>query len=122
MEIPIKEDVIDKIKEDFSNGEDNTLELFKDSADDVTLRTDLNEFEVILANCIFVENEFIKQCFLSVGVKFDLYGDFLKEFKRHKISKKRLSRMEFVDINKKYRFDEQLSKFANIKNLVEPRT
>lgn len=112
-------DVISSIEENISDPNEISLELFDEK--DVTLRSDLNDKEVILANALFIENLIIKKSFKRFGLTFDLYGKYLREFKRHKVSRNRLSRTEFVDVNKKNRFDDQLKGVANIKNLIEPR-
>lgn len=115
---PVFEDPIASIFEDFSNHPEVSLQLFDSNEQNQTLKTDLNDPEVILSNNIFTENELIKKDIPG----FDLYGVFLHQFKRHKVSRNRLSRMEFVDVNKKDKFDEHLNKFANLKNLTESRT
>lgn len=100
--------------------DDNSLELF--SSGDITLRTQLNNKEVVLSNCLFVENEIIKSQFKSkTGKSFDLYGDFLSNFKKHKVSLDRQSRGEFVNVNLKNTFDRDLNRMANLKNLTESR-
>lgn len=111
-------DPLDQIQEEFSAMPDNTLELFTDpQGDDITLRTENNDKETILLNCLFVENELINQDLPD----FDLYASFLKNFKRHKVSLKRQSRSEFVDVNRKDRFNQHLNQFANLNSLIEPR-
>lgn len=107
-------DPLDEIFEDFSGDKDVSLELFSSNSDGVTLKTDLNDKEVFLANNILIDGELIKK-----DLGFDLYGSFLENFKRHKVSRDRKSRSEFVDVNKKDKFDDHLSKFANLRDLAD---
>lgn len=108
-------DPIDEIFEKFkASKSDNSLELFAEG--DVTLKTDLINKEMVLVNALHVENKLIKE---SLG--FDVFGEFLSSFKRHKVSLDRKSRSEFVDVNLRNSLDRDISRASNLKNLVESR-
>lgn len=106
------DDPFDPIEEQFSSGDEISKDLFNEG--DITLKSDLNDKEVILVTQLFIENKLIKDI-----LDFDLYGEFIHEFKRHKVSRNRGSRLEFVDVNRRDNFDNNLNKFANLKSLTE---
>lgn len=95
-------------------GENNFLELFEANKQDVDLKTDLTIFEIIIINKLRVDN-----IFLDDKMKFPLFDDFLDNYLRLKISLDRKSRMEFVDINRKDRFEQNLQRFGNFSNLMK---
>lgn len=96
-----------------SNTGDNAFrDLFEGKPDNIDLRTEVNENEVTIINRIFISNEFLNEN----GVP-DIYNKFLNNYMRLKVSFNRGSRQEFVDINKKDRFENNLNKFNNFANL-----
>lgn len=112
-------DVIEDIFEKVSGANKNdSLELFKDDkTGDIALKTDLNPSEHTLVVCMITENKLIKEDLED----FDLYGDFLNEFRRHKVSLDRKSRDEFVQVNMKNTMDRDLNRVANLNNLTDTR-
>lgn len=95
-----------------SVGENAFRDLFEAEEDNVDLRTELNENEVDCVNKIFINNEFL---YNKLG--FDIYKEFLNNYMRLKVSFNRGSRSEFVDINRRERFEQNLSRFSNFQNL-----
>lgn len=112
------DDPLEKIFEKTQPNRDNSLKLFEE--DDITLKTQVSSPELVLVNALTVENELIKKLFPKDD--FDLYGHFLKEFKRHKVSLDRQSRQEFVNVNMRNMLDRDIQRASNIKNLVEARS
>jgi predicted acetyltransferase len=105
------------IEEYFKNNADKEStfqDLFEATPENVDLRTDLTINEIIILNKI-------RQNCLFLGKKLDsdIYGDFFNSYLRLKVSKDRLSRAEFVDINRKERFEKDLQKFGNFKALSD---
>jgi len=105
------------IEEYFKNNADKEStfqDLFEATPENVDLRTDLSINEIIILNKI-------KQNCLFLGnlLKSEIYGDFFNNYLRLKISKDRLSRAEFVDINRRERFEQNLQKFGNFKALSD---
>lgn len=113
------EDPIDSIFENISSGDKNhSLELFKDDKKgDIALKTDLKDKELVLVVALMTENELIKK---DLG-DFDLFGDFLNQFRRHKVSLDRKSRIEFVESNRKPLSSDLLNEASSVKNLTESR-
>lgn len=95
-------------------GEQNFIELFEATDENVDLRTDVTHEELILINKLLVNNQFLKSKGLGTP-----YSDFINHYLRLKVSKDRLSRAEFVDINRKERFEQNMSRFNNLKQLMD---
>lgn len=93
-------------------GENAFRDLFEGTEENIDLRTELNENEVDCVNKIFINNEFLKAKLGS-----DIYHEFLINYMRLKVSFNRGSRVEFVDINRKDRFEQNLQRFGNFANL-----
>ena len=89
-------------------------ELFEAKEDNVDLRTDLMSEEIILINKIKMNN-----LFLLDKMKLDIYGEFLNSFMRLKFSLERKSRSEFVDVNRRERFDQDMQKLGNFSNIAK---
>jgi hypothetical protein len=108
---------VNPIEYKFDNltNDDVSLNLF--TPKDLVLKTELNQKELVVLNCLVIENSLIKDDLKG----FDLFGGFIDSFMKHKVSLDRKSRREFVDINKKDRFDDKVSTMSNIKNLVDVR-
>lgn len=96
-------------------GENAFRDLFEATKDNIILRSDFNELEVDCINKIHINNVFLNNCFK--GSNFDIYTEFLLNYMKAKVSFNRGSRIEFVDVNKKDRFENNLSKFNNFANL-----
>lgn len=69
-------------------------ELFK-ADNDVDIKTDLSYQEIVLINTLMFNDRIIKRAKLR-----PLYKNFLASYLRLKISKDRLSRQEFVNMNR----------------------
>lgn len=113
-----KEDILkNPLEEYFKNNidKDSTFqELFEATPQNVDLRTDLNIKELVILNKIKMN------CiFLDERIKTEVYQGFFNQYLRLKISKDRLSRAEFVDINRRERFEQNLQKFGNFKALAD---
>lgn len=96
----------------------NFIELLEAENNNVDLRTDLSIEEIILVNTIILNGEFLK----NRGLKNNIYERFINHYLRLKISKDRLSRQEFVTINKTDNNKETMEKlntFANLKKVKE---
>lgn len=93
-------------------GENAFRDLFEANEDNVDLRSELNAHELDCVNKIFINNLYLKS---KIG--FDIYSKFLNNYLRLKISYNRGSRIEFVDVNKKDRFEQNLKSFSNFSNL-----
>lgn len=94
------------------------IDLFEAKEDNVDLRTDLTHQEIVLTNVLQLNGDFMK----SKGMDGNIYQRFINGYKRLKVSLDRKSRGEFVDINKKERFESNLEKFntfANLKKVKE---
>lgn len=115
---PLK-DPIDSIFEDVKSSNDQvSLELFRDDGHgEIALKTDLINKEHVLVTALMVENELIKEDLDD----FDLYGDYLNQFRRHKVSLDRKSRTEFVEANRKPAPSDLLNETASAKTLTESR-
>lgn len=94
------------------DGESTFQDLFEATNDNVDLRTDLTIQEIVVVNKIKVVDKFIKEKISSF-----VYNDFLHYYLRFKISLDRKSRGEFVDINRKERFEQNLQRFGNFSAL-----
>lgn len=94
------ENLSNHIEEYFSNQNTNkdvltSKELFKANKEDVDIKTELTDEEIVILNVIKVnQDDLIKR-----GIK-DVYDTFINGFLRLKISRERKSRGEFVDMNK----------------------
>jgi hypothetical protein len=89
-------------------------DLFEATPENVDLRTDATIQEIVILNkikqnCLFLQDK----------ISSEIYQRFFNQYLRLKISKDRLSRVEFVDINRKERFEKDLQKFGNFKALAD---
>ena len=108
------------IKEYLANriGRTDFIDLFEAESSNVDLRTDLKIEEIILVNIIKMNADYLT----NKGIKNNVFETFINQYLRLKISLDRKSRAEFVDINKKERFENNLNKFntfANLKKVKE---
>jgi len=124
MENPIEKpkilnDPLNKIFEQIKGSDsDISLELFSNNndTDDIALKTDLNQREFVITTAIVTLGPII---FSKIG--YNPYENFIREFKRHKVSLDRKSRAEFVAINQADTLDKNLDKVANLKTLTDTR-
>lgn len=93
------------------------LDLFEAKEDNVDLRTDLTISEINLVNVIQLQGELA----YKLGLKDNIHKKFINGYKRLKVSLDRKSRAEFVDINKKERFENNLQKFNAFKTLQDTK-
>lgn len=92
-------------------------ELFKADSENIELKTHLTDEEIILINTLFFNNSIL----VNAGLK-PVYSNWLEKYMRLKVSKDRLSRQEFVQINKQ-QFDDfkKVSDLSNIKNIMDTK-
>lgn len=93
-------------------------ELFK-ADENLDLKTDVSfkeSKELVLVNKLYFMGDFLKR---TVG--YSPFNSFVAQYLRLKISADRQSRMEFVDINKKENFDNNLKKIANFKTVLDAK-
>jgi hypothetical protein len=105
------------IQEYVKNGSEQTFrELFEATKENVDLRTDLTFQELVLINKIKMNDEFLFNTF-----NFKVYDKFLDNHLRLKISLERKSRGEYVDVNRRERFEQNLKKFGEFSNLIKEK-
>lgn len=107
------------IEEYFLKNDNNSTaiaskELFKD--DNIELRTELKDEEIILINGMMFNNTMLKEC----GCE-EVFEPFITNFMRLKVSKDRKSRGEFVSINKQNDTNDVISSMGNIGNIMGAR-
>jgi len=93
------------------------LELFQATKKDIDLKTELNVKELVIVNKIRIMSEFLISKKLS-----PIYSDYINSHMRLRVSTDRKSRGEFVDIHKKDRFEQNLKKFGDFKNLTDSKS
>jgi hypothetical protein len=94
----------------------HSRELFKAEEDSIDLKTDLNNEEISLINTLFYNDSLLKE----KGLK-PVFSKFIYKYMRLKVSKDRLSRSEFVNINKTNTNEDVLGVASNLKNLTDTR-
>lgn len=100
---PIEEYVKDNL------GQESTFQdLFEATEENVDLRTEVTWPELVIVNKIKVVDDFIKE---KLGES--VYHNFINKYLRLRVSTDRKSRTEFVDINKKDRFQDKLKEFGS---------
>lgn len=97
-------------------GENAFRDLFEATDDNIDLRSDLNDNEVDCVNKINANNRFLMSC---LNVNGDIYSDFLISYMRFKVSFNRLSRTEFVGVNRKDHLEQNLTKMGAFSNLAK---
>lgn len=105
---------IDEYIEHNVDKESTFKDLFESTDENVDMRTDLAHEEIILVNKIEIIDRFLKE---KIGSP--IYHTFLRRYMRLKFSLDRKSRAEFVDVNRKERFEQNLQRFGNFQNLSE---
>lgn len=88
-------------------------ELFKATRDDVDIKTHLGDEEIALITKIKWFDDLLKRKKLV-----PIYTDFLYNYMRLKISKDRLSRTEFVNINKTNNPEDAINLMSNLSNIT----
>ncbi len=112
----------DSIEEYFIQSEGNSQaitsqEIFKAEDENVDLRTHLTDEEIGYINTLEFNNLLLKQR----GLK-PVFSKFLNKYMRLKISKDRLSRGEFVNINRSKGDDaEVFDRLSNLKNITDAK-
>lgn len=107
------------IDEYFLKNDNNTTaiaskELFK--GENIELRTDLKDEEIVLINSMMFNNKILKE----IGCE-EVFNPFINNFMRLKVSKDRKSRGEFVSINKQNDANDVISSMGNIGNVMNSR-
>lgn len=104
-----------------SNKSELPQQLFSENPeiDEIALKTDLIHKEHVFVSVLMTENKLISNLF---GDDFNLYGDFLNQFRRHKVSLDRKSRLEFVDVLRGGVSEKDLNTMSNLKNITDTRT
>lgn len=108
----------DHIKEylDSRNGSSDFVDLFEIEPSNFDLKTELNKKEIVVANVILMNDDFLK----SLGIENNIFGFYANQYLRLRVSLDRKSRAEFVTINKKGDFQENMeavSQFTNLQDL-----
>lgn len=116
----VKKELVNPIEEYFAQkeGNENYLigrEVFK-ADNDIDIKTDLTEKEINYITTLQYNNEILKQAKLS-----PVYLKFLNNYMRLKISLKRQSRKEFVDINKGDKTDDMLKGMADLSTIKDTK-
>lgn len=88
-------------------------ELFEATLNNIDLKTHLTDQEINLINTLMFNNHILK----SRGL-VPIYDKWLEKFMRLKVSKDRLSRNEFVNINRQMTPSEEISNISNLKNII----
>jgi hypothetical protein len=117
---PVSKRMPDHIDEYFTKIEGskeqfNSRELFKADEESIDLKTHLTDEEISLLNVLSFNDALLK----SRGLK-PIFSKFTYKYMRLKVSKDRLSRQEFVGINKVDK-SEEINTNGSLKNMVEPR-
>lgn len=115
MDEPIKNPVEEYFKEGL-NSESTFQDLFEADKNNVDLRTDLSVQEIVIINKLFIDNEFLIE-----KLNLPLFDSFINHYLRLKVSKDRLSRAEFVDVNRRDRFRQNIQDFSNFSNIMEAK-
>lgn len=111
----ILENPIEEYFKEGLNGESTFPELFEANKENVDLRTDLITHEaVLIISKLQVDNEFLDE-----KLNFRLFDALIEHYLRNLVSLERKSRMEFVDINRRDRFKENLKDFGNFSNIMK---
>lgn len=95
-----------------NTGDNSFRDLFEGKENNIDLRSDFNDNEVDVINKIKVN-----EMYLNMTLKNNFYKQLIYQYMRLKVSFNRLSRMEFVDINRQDRFEQNLNRFNNFANL-----
>lgn len=111
----VSEKLTNPIQEYFANQSENekflsSRELFR-ADNDVDIKTEVELDEIQYITTLLYNNDLLK----SKGLK-PVYKDFLNNYLRLKISLKRKSRTEFVDMNKQQDASKLLQDASNLKS------
>lgn len=117
----IKTDMPDHIDEYFVKNEGSkeaiqSRELFNADNKNIDLKTDLSNEEINYINTLLYNDRIL----ISRGLK-PVNTKYLFKYMRLKVSKDRLSRSEFVKINKENQPDELLQTASNLKNITNTK-
>jgi len=104
-------DKVEGTKEQF-----HSRELLRATENDVDLKTHLNNEEIAIIATLFCNDAFLKKKKLK-----PIFGTYVYKFMRLKFSLDRLSRGEFVNVNKAQNKEDILSTMSNIKNITDVR-
>lgn len=96
------------------NQESTFQDLFQASDFDVDLKSDLSIEEIQIINKLLYYDSIIYEY-----LNFNLYLSYIKSYLRLKYSLDRKSRGEFVDINRRDRFKQNLREFSDFSNILD---
>lgn len=115
----MKEELPNHIKEYFDNigNEEKFLEIFEATDENIDLRTEIDIQEIVVLNKLRTFMIFLKEKKLDT-----LYNSFFHSYLRLKVSNERKSRTEFVDIHRKERFEQNLKRYGDFKNLFDAKS
>ena len=91
-------------------------ELFKADDESIDLKTHLQDEEIVLINVLMFNNQIL----IERGLK-PVFQKWIHKFMRLKVSKDRLSRGEFVNVNKQHTAEDTLSSLSNAKNIISSK-
>lgn len=112
----VNKELPNHIEEYFKDKEfkDDFINLFECNEYDFDLKSHFTKEEIIIANIIKLNSDFL----INKGFpKENIFNKFIQSFSRFRFSLDRLSRSEFVNINKKDKFEENLNSFNALTNL-----
>jgi hypothetical protein len=122
LSVAVKPKLPDRIREYVKNntGDNAFRDLFEANNNNIDLKSEFNELEIDIINKIEANNAYLISCLGEDNG--NIYGAFLLKYKRLKVSFMRISRKEFVDVNRKDNLDNNLQKmgaFAGISKVKE---
>lgn len=94
----------------------HSRELFRAEKEDVDIKTELTDQEIVLINKLIFNNKVLKECGLD-----PVWEDFIYHYMRLKVSRNRQSRGEFVSINKGDHTDETINQMEKFSNIMNPK-
>lgn len=91
-------------------------ELFNATDETIDLKTHLTDQEIVLINTLMFNNSIL----LSRGLK-PVFQKWLNKYMRLKVSKDRLSRTEFVNVNKQHSPEDTINQLSSFKNITQSK-
>lgn len=91
------------------------LELWEAKEKEIDLKTELTKDEIVVANVIRLNANFLKE----KGLDNNIFEEFLQNYTRLRVSLDRKSRIEFVTVNKKNQFDDNIKNIADLKSISD---
>lgn len=91
-------------------------ELFSATDNDIKLKSDLSQEEIIHISTLLFNDRIISQAGLN-----PVFSPFIQDYMRLKVSLERKGRGEFVKINSGDKSEEMLSNFGNLSNIMNTK-